>query len=141
MRKLTFLTAVVAACVCAPVAEANTITVNTTDDVITGTNCSLRAAIVAANGDTATAGCPAGSGADTITVPAGTYKLTLTGTFEAGSKTGDLNIRSSMTIHGAGSGSTVVDAAGIDRVMTIQGGTDVNIDGITLTGGHAPNGG
>jgi hypothetical protein len=140
MRSLAIATAAVAACVFAPVAAANTITVNTTDDVITGSGCSLRAAVVAANDNVATAGCPAGSGADTVSVPAGTYKFTRAGIFENAAKTGDLDISSALTIRGAGSGATVVDAQSLDRVIGIQGGGTVDLEAITLTGGHAPNG-
>jgi CSLREA domain-containing protein len=53
---------------------AAAITVNTTDDELNADgDCSLREAIVAANTDTAVDACPAGSGADTINLPAGTY--------------------------------------------------------------------
>src|SRR6266571_5278712 len=59
-----------------PAHAATTITVNTTaDELISDGNCSLREAIQAANTDTAVDACPAGSGADTIVVPAGTYTL------------------------------------------------------------------
>ena len=62
-------------------AHAATITVNTTADVVADDGvCSLREAITAANTDTssgATGGeCAAGSGADTITLSAGTITLT-----------------------------------------------------------------
>lgn len=63
--------------VLATVAGAAPITVNTTTDTLTGSQCSLRAAIQAANADAAVAGCAAGSGTDTITLPAGDYKLTI----------------------------------------------------------------
>src|SRR5688572_5263201 len=56
------------------------ITVNTTaDEDNTGANCSLREAVTAANTDMAYGGCTAGSGADIITLPAGTYTLTIAG--------------------------------------------------------------
>ena len=60
------------------IVHATTITVTTTaDEYGTGNACSLREAIHAANQDTAFGGCAAGSGTDTISVPAGTYTLTL----------------------------------------------------------------
>ena len=40
-------------------------------------SCSLREAITAANDDAAFGGCSAGSGADTIFLPAGIYTLTI----------------------------------------------------------------
>jgi CSLREA domain-containing protein len=59
------------------------IVVNTTDDELNGDgDCSLREAIQAANNDTAVDACPAGSGGDTITIPAGTYTLSITGAGE-----------------------------------------------------------
>ena len=42
-----------------------------------GTGCSLREAIQAANTDAAFGGCPAGGGADRISLAAGTYGLSI----------------------------------------------------------------
>src|SRR5262249_55620890 len=58
-------------------AYANTITVTTTADDVTGNgNCTLREAIQAATPAAAVDACPAGSGADTIALAAGaTYTL------------------------------------------------------------------
>src|SRR6185503_17795453 len=55
-------------------ARANTITVNTTADILaTNGSCSIREAIINANNDAATwPDCAAGAGADTIVLPAGT---------------------------------------------------------------------
>ena len=63
---------------------AASITVNTAVDVIAQRRlCSLREAMIAADTDTASGAlpgeCAAGSGADVITLPAGTFTLTLTG--------------------------------------------------------------
>ena len=64
--------------------------------------CSLRAAITEAN---------ALPGADIITLPAGTYTTTLTpGGHEDNNVNGDLDINSDVTINGAGSGATIVQA-------------------------------
>ena len=64
----------------APTEITNAIAVNTFDDQVNGDgDCSLREAVIAANTDTDTDACPAGSGPDTITLPAGTYTLTITG--------------------------------------------------------------
>ena len=69
-----------------------TITVTTTDDELNGDgDCSLREAIQAANTDSAVDSCPAGSDADTVVLPAGTYTLT----------SGDLDVSSEITINGA----------------------------------------
>ena len=83
------------------VAHAAVITVNSTADNLTAGNgfCTLREAIMNANSDTDTTGgdCVAGSGPDTISVPAGTYTLSL------GSA---LMINQNLTISGASVGST-----------------------------------
>jgi CSLREA domain-containing protein len=118
-------------------APAATIYVDTTaDEFDTGSGCSLREAIQAANTDSAFGGCTAGSGADTIVVPAGTYVLARTGVDEDLNATGDLDVRASLTISGAGAGQTVVDAAGIDRVFDLHTGADsVVFSGVTISGG------
>jgi len=62
-----------------PAARAAAINVNTPDDELNGDgDCSLREAIQAANTDAVVDACAAGSGADTIDVPAGTYTVTYT---------------------------------------------------------------
>src|SRR5262252_3382038 len=57
----------------------NTITVTTTSDALVNDgNCSMREASINANNDAATwPDCPAGSGDDTIILPAGTITLTV----------------------------------------------------------------
>lgn len=69
--------AIIPAVVDAPeLALATVITVNTTTDELNADgDCSLREAVQAANQDKAVSGCPAGSGVDTINIPAGTYTL------------------------------------------------------------------
>ena len=62
---------------------------------------SLRGAIIAAN---------ANAGADTITLPAGTYTLTRVGN-DANCQNGDLDINGSLTINGAGPAITIVQGA------------------------------
>lgn len=122
-------------------ARPDTIVVNSTaDDVTVGDgSCTLREAIMNANlpagGDTTGGDCAAGSaGTDTITLPAGTYTLTIGGTDEDLNATGDLDITDSLTINGRGAGATVVDAAGIDRVFHIIGAVSVGLNGLTVTG-------
>ncbi len=119
----------------APPARAGTITVTTTEDLIDAKgDCSLREAILAANRDKSIDGCPAGGGADTITLPAGTYKLALGGAGEDGNLTGDLDITGDLTINGAGRSVTTIDAAGLDRVIHIPNGK-VTLAKLTLTQG------
>ena len=124
----------------APGAHAATIRVTTTaDSAAPGGACSLRAAILAANTDTAVGGCPAGSGPDTVAVPTGTYVLTLAGLGDEAGFTGDLDVTSSMRIvarHGA-----VIDAAQSDRVLDVHAPAVVLVDGVTLQHGVDPAGG
>jgi CSLREA domain-containing protein len=119
--------------------QASTITVNTTDDDIDiNGNCTLREAIRAANLDTAVDACPAGSGADTIILPAGDYVLTLPGIDENAAAQGDLDISFDLKIEGAGRHNTTINANGIDRVFHILSG-EVEISKVTITGGSIDN--
>ena len=95
-------------------------------------NCTLRAAIMEAN---------ALAGDDVISLPAGIYTLTLPGVNEDAGLMGDLDITSTMTIEGAGTGSTVITTTGQlfgDRVMEITGTANVDIKSLTLGGGQGP---
>lgn len=117
------------------------IQITTTSDAINqdGT-CSLREAILAANTDTQVDSCPAGSGDDTIYLPAGLFNLTLTGPVEDDGLTGDLDIKSSLTIYGAGITQTMIDGDDSDRVFHISSGATVNIHNLTIQGGKTPLG-
>src|SRR4051794_11769372 len=94
-------------------AHAAAINVTTTDDAVANDSlCSLREAIDAANSNTAANGCPGDSaGADTINLGPGTYKIEIAGAAEQANATGDFDITSAITIHGAGAASTTVDGA------------------------------
>jgi len=121
-----------------------TITVDTTNDELnTDGDCSLREAIQAANTDSAVSGCPAGSGADTIVLPVGIYTLTIAGVDENDNATGDLDVSGSLTISGASAGETIINAAGIDRVLDLRPGAGtVVIAGVTIfNGGVSGSGG
>ncbi len=130
----------------APVAIARTITVTTTADVVANDGrCSLREALTAAATDTASgtaAGeCPAGSGADTIVLGAGTYGLSLTGPPDDDNATGDLDITAgTVTVIGAGRSATTINGNGIDRVFDVLPGATLTLEHLTVTGGHAPDG-
>jgi hypothetical protein len=94
-----------------------------------GEQCTLRAAIQQAN---------ASSDADTIIVPAGTYRLTIRGDEDA-SAAGDLDITTDVTILGAGPSLTVIDGRRAkDRVFEIRG--NATIRGVTVQKGRAPRG-
>jgi CSLREA domain-containing protein len=121
----------------APLARAATITVTTTvDEVNADGDCSLREAIRAANLDQAVDGCAAGAGADTISLPAGNYILTLGGVSEDAALTGDLDITDDLTMIGSGAGNTTVDANGLDRALQITGQSIGQISGVTIEGGN-----
>jgi CSLREA domain-containing protein len=129
---------------------AASITVTTTDDELNADgDCSLREAIQAANTDTAIDACPAGSGLDTIIVPAGTYLLSIS-VFEDApeydNQQGDLDIGSDVTIEGDGAATTIIDGAGLDRqtggarVLQIITG-QVYVSGVTIRNGFDDGGG
>src|SRR5437588_10873739 len=121
-------------------AHAATITVNTTaDERLSDGNCSLREALQAANTDTAIDGCVKGSGADIVVVPAGSYDFSaaLAGSEDNGLQ-GDLDIKTPMTILGAGAVATTVDAERLDRVFDVVANVPVTIAGLTIRGGAAP---
>ncbi|MGC4119535.1 MAG: choice-of-anchor Q domain-containing protein [Myxococcales bacterium] len=118
-------------------AQAATITVDTPADTLTTAGvCSLRAALQAANTNAAVLGCPAGSGADTIVLPAGTYAIALDGTNEDANLRGDFDVLEAVTIQGAGAPSTILQAGGKDRVFDVLGGS-LALSGVTVTGGYS----
>jgi CSLREA domain-containing protein len=130
------------------VAQAATITVTTTQDVIAKDGvCSLREAVISANTDSAAASggdCVAGSGDDTIVLPAGTYRLTLRGNednslspLDNDATVNDLDVTSDATIEGAGAASTIIDANAIDRAF--DGYANLQLEDLTITGGRAQN--
>jgi CSLREA domain-containing protein len=130
-----------------------TITVNSTDDSVDATpgdgtcadslnRCTLRAAVMEAN---------ALVGPDTISVPAGTYTLTLGPSDDefnfdgAREDIGDLDVlNDDLTINGAGAATTIIDGGGIDRIFDVNNfsafgaGVNFTLNGVTLRNGNAP---
>ncbi len=100
--------------------HAASITVDKSADGDTNGSCSLADAIAAANTDTATNGCTAGSGADTITLG---VNITLDDWLP--------DITSDITIEGA---DYDIDGNGEYQIFYVDGG-DLTINNITLTGG------
>lgn len=91
--------------------------------------CTLRAAIIEANQDAAL---------DIIHLAAETYTLTLDGLDEDAAETGDLDILAPLTIIGSTTATTIVNAAGIDRVFhVLYGEIDLTLDALTVRGGSA----
>ncbi|MEO8673799.1 MAG: CSLREA domain-containing protein [Tahibacter sp.] len=110
---------------------------NTGDGVChTATNtCSLRAAIMQANQVSGSAGA-------VITVPRGTYLLTLLPSGANGDDTGDLNLtvpqiaNQPIQVVGAGASSTIIDANHSDRAISIAQGRVAYFSGITIRNGE-----
>jgi len=117
--------------------------VNSTSDVVdavpgdslcddgTG-NCTLRAAIMEAN---------ALSGADTVTLPTGTYTLSIAPepnyAEDTAAAKGDLDITEDLTLTGAGEASSIVDGDRLDRVFDVHDGSTVTISGVTIQNGYS----
>lgn len=124
-----------------PAALASTITVNTTRDELNADgDCSLREAVRSANTNAAIDGCTAGSGADTINLPAGTYSLTLTGADDFNATTGDLDVTGDLTVSGAGRETTIIDGSALnDRIFYLieNGFLSVSLSDLTLSNGTA----
>ncbi len=91
--------------------------------------CTLRAAIQETN---------ALAGVDTITVPAGTYILTIAGTAEDQAVTGDLDITDGLIINGADPSTTIIDGGALDHVFHARATQPVTLTGMTIQNGNAP---
>src|SRR3954466_15712741 len=100
-------------------------TVTTTDDTVatnltTGKdangNISLRSAIMATNNL---------AGSNSISLPAGSYNLTIAGANEDAASSGDLDLKNNLTI--TGTGPAVIDAKGLDRAFQVFAGFNVAI--------------
>ena len=120
--------------------QAVTFTVNSTDDVNDinpgdglcddgNGRCTLRAAVSETN---------ALAGEDIIILPAEVYILSIPTSNENNNVNGDLDIRDSLTIRGAGMENTIVDANLKYRVFEIPAGADitVTIEDLTIRNGE-----
>jgi CSLREA domain-containing protein len=111
-----------------------TYTVTKTADTLDGlcdADCSLRDAVAATNA----------FGGGTISIPAGTYDLTLTGPSEDLNLTGDLDITTSgvVTIQGAGRDTTIIAGNG-DRVFHfLAANSTATVSGVSIAHGRAPS--
>ncbi len=105
---------------------------------IAGT-CTLRAAVMEANRTS-------GIGA-TINLPVGTYTLLIPAAGSDDEASGDLNLTAPtsgdphITIAGAGTATTIIDANQMDRVVRVEASRKAQFQGITLRGGYVTNGG
>ena len=101
--------------------------------------CSLANAIIAANTDTATGGCTAGTaGSDTITITA------------AGTSSGVITLSSQLTIQGTSSQRSIIVIEGGNytisgndstRIFLVQGRGRLTLNNLTITNGYADAGG
>jgi len=111
--------------------QAKTFTVTSFSDGY-GAN-TLRGAIIAANRS---------GGNNTIILSGGHYRLTIPGTDEDNSKSGDLDIYGKLTITTRNNARATIDAHNIeDRVFQIQTNAKVSFENLTITGGTSPTGG
>ncbi|MDO9165759.1 MAG: right-handed parallel beta-helix repeat-containing protein [Rhodoferax sp.] len=153
----------------APGAYAAMLTVDpaAADGVAADGKCSLREAVIQINAGADSLDCVNSSAnlygaTDTITMPAGTYNLTVTGLDESWAPSmgafpyvvvntpdaaiGDIDIMKSVRIVGAGADSTIIQwdagvlAANRDRIFhvytTAAVTVNVAIEGVTITGGR-----
>ena len=91
-------------------------------------NVTLRAAIQEAN---------AHVGGDTITLPVGTYALTMFGAGEQAAALGDLDLTDDVTLTGAGANDVIINGANQDRVFDVMAGVHAKISGVRIVGGLA----
>jgi CSLREA domain-containing protein len=123
--------AAAAALVLPSAAQATAISVTTASDTVASDGvCSLREAVQAANTDAPVGDCPAGSGADQISLGATPYTL----------MAGQLDVTSELTITGAGAAATTIDGNHNGRVLNVTSAGKLTIDGILVTGGKTGNG-
>jgi CSLREA domain-containing protein len=133
-------------------ASAATVNVTTTvDEFNTGSRCSLREAIWSANNDSIAEapGCKAGSGSDTVVVPAGVFKLTRNNAIvpvpegdpqpvgEDANESGDLDVTNPVRIVHTGINEALVTSRVSDERVFQIFGDGVVIQGLTITGGRS----
>jgi hypothetical protein len=90
--------------------------------------CTLRAAVQEAN---------ALAGPDEVQLGADRYELQLPGEGEDAAATGDLDVLDALVIRGEGVELTILDGAGLDRVIDVplHGAATLTLDGLSLRGG------
>lgn len=90
--------------------------------------CTLRAAVMEAN---------ALPGDEIIILRSGVYALSRAGANEDNAATGDLDIRTNVTIDGAGENNTVISGEDEDRVFHVIGAVNLALAGVTVQNGNA----
>lgn len=142
---LAVAVAIAAAFVAVTPAPASAATIRVTgkfDKPADDSICMLREAVIAANADAPTLGCPAGNGNDVIVLPAGTYRLTQAPGAALDPLSGSLDVADQagkeLAITGFG-GPVTIDASAIggtgDRAITAISPLVINY--LTVTGGNS----
>src|SRR3954469_11792942 len=134
VRPYAAIAAAIAAAALVPpsAAQAAAINVTTANDAVASDGaCSRREAGPAANTDAPVSDCPAGSGADQISLGAPPYTLTA----------GQLDVTSELSITGAGPAATTIDGNHNGRVLNVTAAGKLTIEGVLVTGGKTGNGG
>ncbi len=126
-RKL-MLASLISSMVCATASAAtfNVTKTADTNDGVCDADCSLREAVFAAN---------ASLGADTINLPSGDYKITISGANEDANATGDFDITEDLQINGSGSASTSISGEGAYKIFDVNGSASpisLSINNLTL---------
>lgn len=117
-------------------AQAATITVNTTSDTTANDGqCSLREAVTASNDQTASGDaqgeCAAGSDEQNIiTLPAGTFNLS-----------NSLTLSSDIRLNGAGMNESLIDGGNTVRVLYLNSGYRLSLNGVRIIGGNVSGSG
>ncbi|MEM7584753.1 MAG: DUF11 domain-containing protein, partial [Acidobacteriota bacterium] len=112
------------------------------DVVATDGVCTLREALTNANanGETTGGDCTAGTGDDTVMLPAGVYSLTIAGTDDDGNLSGDLDVTDpfGLAILGGDTRTTILDGGALDRVIDVHGRAGLSLEGVTVRNGSVP---
>ena len=90
--------------------------------------CTLRAAVQETN---------ALAGPDSVTLPGGTYVLSISGLDEDDAATGDLDVLGDLTLAGAAATFTTISGGGRDRVFDIFGTGSLTADHLIIESGSA----
>jgi CSLREA domain-containing protein len=130
---------------CSVAANAATIVVDSIDDengdTPANTNCTLREAVLSANGNVGIDGCMAGEAAptiDVIEIPAGVFVLTIAETGDASG--GSLDLTEDVSLSGSGAMATVIDGDGgqvLEAVLEVPAGATVEVSDLWVRGGHS----
>ena len=78
--------------------------------------------------------------ADRIVLGPGLYRRTLGGSGEQGNALGDLDVAGTSRSPAPAPRLTIIDAAGLDRVIDVLPGRTLRIADVTITGGATPGG-